>query len=178
MVGRLSIEQCFTNFEMPATTTASAVDYLDRKLGSSTTAEYSGIDFTVPPVADYVFAYSAKNYVNLVTAINEIRSSNNAVRFRKWCAEIDGELANEGRGRASLGAMQKLLRELEIAESRWSADINEHVKYVPREISLRKIWGIGPILQSAGLSTLSIRDPILWSSKPHLLFLNDLYQTV
>ena len=61
--------------DCPRYSAATAIDYLDNKIGESTSVEYVGVDFLVPPVADYVMAYCNKKKVDLVTAINEIRDS-------------------------------------------------------------------------------------------------------
>ncbi len=154
-----------------------AVDRLDRKMGESSAAEYAGVDLQVPAVAEYVMAFASSKQVDLVTAINEVRSSQNATRFREWCAEIDAELASDQRGRTSIRPVQKILREVEAVEKNWASDIDDLVRYRRRQISLRKVWCIGELLESFGLAAIDVNDPIISASKPHLLFLNDLYRT-
>jgi hypothetical protein len=94
----------------------------------------------VPAVGDYVMAYAAKNHVDIPTATNEIRLSQNAIRFRERCGKIDEELADFS-GRPSVRALQKLISEIDHVASKWESDLDEGVKYVRREISLRKVWG-------------------------------------
>lgn len=155
-----------------------AVDYLDREMGNSTAAEYSGIDFAVPPVAEYVVSFCKKNKVDLITGISEIRSNKHALTFRKWCSELDETLVDGRNGRSSVANVQKLLKEVDKVSTGWAIDIERYVKYVPRELSLSKIWGIGSLLEATGLSKIQVNDPVLNPKTPHLLFLNDLYREI
>ena len=54
--------------------------------------------------------------------------------------------------------------------------MNEEVKFRKRKINLSKIPIIGDLFQAFGVKKIEIKDPILFPSKPHLIFLNDLYQ--
>lgn len=155
-----------------------AVDYLDREIGNTTAAEYSGIDFAVPPVAEYVVSFCKKNKVDLITGISEIRGNKHALIFRKWCSELDEALVDGRKGRSSVANAQKLLKEMDKVSTGWATDIERYVKYVPRELSLRKIWGIGSLLEATGFSKIQVNDPVLTPKTPHLLFLNDLYREI
>lgn len=152
-----------------------AVSYFDKRLGSIEAAKYAGVDISVPPVVEYVSAFAAKNKVDLLTASNEIRHGKNAVTFRERCAKVDDEVAACS-GRASVLSLQKLLNEIDRVASKWESDLDEGVKYVRREVSLRKVWGLGSILESFGLDKLTIKDPIVFPNHADLLFLNDLYR--
>ena len=145
---------------------------------SSPAYQYASIKLAVPPVVDYVFGFADTQRVNILTAVNEIRESNHAKEFRSWCSEIDVELANAS-GRQSILLIQRLLSEIDKVASEWKSDLDEGVKHVSRTISLKKLWGIGPLLEALNLDTRKIKDPILLSSDTSsLLFLNDIYRPV
>ncbi len=152
-----------------------AIAHFDERFAATDVAQYAGVDVTLPAVVEYVMTFATANKVDLPTAVSEIRGSKNAIRFRERCRKIDEELAGFS-GRASVHALQKLIREIDELTSKWEKDLDEGVKYTRREISLRKVWGIGAVLESMGLGIFTIKDPIISSNHADLLFLNDLYR--
>src|SRR5439155_25631162 len=116
-----------------------------------------------------VVAFAAKNQMDLITAIKEIRHSKNAVRFRERCGKIDQELT-DFTGRSSVLSLQKLIHEFDKVAAKWENDLDEGVKYVRREVSLRKVWGLGSLLESLGVDKLTLKDPIIFLKDGDLLF--------
>jgi hypothetical protein len=153
-----------------------AISHFDKRLSSIEVAEYAGVDLSVPPVVDYVMAFAAKNRVDILTATNEIRLTRNAVRFRERCGKIDEELTDFA-GRPSVLSLQKLIHDIDEVASKWKNDLDEGVKYVRRQVSLRKVWGLGSLLESLGVDKLTLKDPVIFSRDGDLLFLNDLYRS-
>jgi hypothetical protein len=154
-----------------------ALQELERRIVDTGLAKYAGIDLAVPPVAEYVFNHYHQSGVDLASAINEIRNSKNARLFRRYCSAVDAELAHLS-PRASLATLQRLLGDVRRAADKWLGNFNEGVHYVTRQISLRKVWGIGPLLEAIGAAPIQFRDPVLWSPEnASLLFLNDLYRS-
>jgi hypothetical protein len=156
-------------------TSEIAIAHLDERLAATSVAKYAGIDLLLPPVFEYVMTFMQANKIDLPTAVNEIRCSKNAIRFRNRCQKIDEELVDLS-GRSSVHALQQLISEIDALASKWEKDLDEEVKYIRREISLRKVWGIGVILESIGLGTFTIKDPVISPNHADLLFLNDLYR--
>lgn len=154
------------------------ISHTENIMRNSEAYKYASVQLSVPPVVDYVLSFAKKNQVNLETAVNEIRESDHAHKFRLWCAEIDVELVN-ATGRSSISLIQKLLLETEKVVSLWREDIDESVKYVSRKISLKKVWGIGKLLEALGIDVIKIKDPILTSPTTNcLFFLNDIYRPI
>lgn len=148
---------------------------LDNKMHNSTACELVGANITVPPVAEHVIAFAKFNNLSLIDAIMVIRSNKNAQAFRKRCYEIDQVMLDVS-PRSAVSEMQKLVEDIDSVASIWTNDINEGVQYVKRTISLSKVWGLGSLLESTGLSKITVKDPILWNKTPDLLFLNGLYK--
>lgn len=172
------IEYLYNNFgwKDKPTTAKLVISHLDQKITQSDAGKMAEIDLRTPPILESVLRFKARESVELPIAINEIRASKNAIAFRKWCSEIDNELRGCS-GRSAIPIMQKLIGELDSVAEAWEKDLNLHVHYKRRTISLKKIWGIGSLLEAVGLSEFEINDPVILQSKQHLLFLNDLYRS-
>ena len=139
-------------------------------------AQYAAIDFSVPPVADQILWLRKTRGVDLASAVNALRDSKHARRFRRYAADVDAELTGLS-PRASIAPLQRLVREVQEVARSWTEDLDAGVRHVQRRLSLRKIWGLGPILEAFGLDGFAVKDPVLVARKPHLLFLNDLYRS-
>lgn len=154
------------------------ISHTENIMQDSQAYQYASVKLSVPPVVDYVFGFAKRSRVNVATAVNEIRESDHARKFRRWCAEIDVELAN-ATGRSSISLIQRLLSETEKVVSSWRVDLDEGVTHVSRTISLKKVWGIGPLLEALSLDTMKIKDPFFLSPKTSsLFFLNDIYRPI
>ena len=154
-----------------------AIGRLENHIKNFESIEYAGVDFSVPPVAEYVINFVKKKKVDLPTAVHQIRISKNAIAFRNKCSEIDDFIKSFG-PRSSVPLLQKLIQEIDEFVLKWRNDFNLGIKYEIREISLRKLWGIGSFLDSVGLGEIAVKDPVLKYKYPHLLFLNDLYKSM
>jgi len=152
------------------------VEFFDERMSQSTGAHLAGIDFSVPPIIDYVLSTCRNQGVDLATAVNDIRSSKNAVRFRSWCAELDDELRSR-EGRAMTQATQRLAREVDATAQAWQTDLNLGVKYALRTVSLRNLWVVGGLISALGFGEFPVRYPVIIQKRKHLLFLNDIYRT-
>lgn len=156
-------------------TTKSVIEQFDQKIIESQDGVISNIDVKIPPVVEHVIYFSKAQNISISESINEIRYSKNGVAFRRYFADLDGEMKSLS-PRKKLPAQQKLCKELDQLYGEWLNDMNSEVRYRKRKIKLAKIPIIGKILESVGMSEININDPIIFPGKPHLLFINDLYQ--
>ena len=146
----------------------------ERKIQSSPLYELLEINPTIPPVVEYVLDFSKQNDLSLMDGIFEIRNSDNAKRFRSYFSTlITGQI--DLTKRVSFGELQVLEQEVHSAATDWVTDLNEHKLYETRNVSLRAIKYIGPLLGMVGSGTIKIKSRILKHKYPHLLFLNDVY---
>ncbi|MEW6349416.1 MAG: hypothetical protein AB1646_10165 [Thermodesulfobacteriota bacterium] len=153
-----------------------AIEELERQMANSEALRYAAIDFSVPPVAEQVLLLHRMHGLDIAAAVNELRDSPHARSFRRYCGHLDDELLNLT-PRASLCSLQRLVRDVRKAADQWKGDLDEGVRHVTRRLSLRKIWGLGPILEALDLDKVTFRDPVVLAPcKAHLLFLNDLYR--
>lgn len=136
---------------------------------------YVGVNLKIPAVSEHVLAFAERNSMSPLRAAREIRDSRHAKAFRARCGEIENEIRHFGH-RSAFRDMQKLLIEVDTLSAKWQEDIDVEVKYRRRTIPVGSLWGIGRVFKAAGLKEISIKDPVIYKSKPALLFLNDLYR--
>lgn len=163
---------------LPIKTSAAevAINELEREIAATPAVRYASVDFAVPPVAEQVLFLHREHGLDIASAINELRDSKHARSFRRYCARIDGELA-ELSPRASVRPLQRLVTEIRSVVGVWKDDLDEGVRHVTRTLGLRKLWGLGRTLEALGLDAFTFRDPVLFAPrKSHLLFLNELYR--
>jgi hypothetical protein len=151
----------------------NAVKFVDKKMQKSATNYFLNAHWNIPPVAEYVLRIADERDADLVSAIFEVRESKHARDFRRWCSEMSGTIRQ---GRSGMAAAQKVYAELERECSAWQRDVNEHVKYQHRTLSLGDFWFIGKILKVFGMEKVHLKDPVIAVDKPYLLLLNDLYR--
>lgn len=153
-----------------------AISYFEKRLSETSAFNLAGIDLKVPAVAEYALNFAEKNKCDLPTAVNEIRNWKSAQKFRAWCKKMDEELSSSSK-RSSYQTFQKMASDIDKAISKWGSDLDDGVKYFKRQISLRKIWGVGNILSIFGLDKIEIKDPVINSRRyENLIFLNDIYR--
>jgi hypothetical protein len=153
----------------------AVVSRADSAILRSPKLEFVGVDFSVPPVGEFVVGRARAQRVTLVDAAIEVRNSKHASAFRARCAEIDHELGSAGR-RSAVRLLQKLVADVDRVTASWAMDLDDGVRYVKRTVSLRKLPLLGPLLEAIGLAEFSIRDPVIRPRDKSLLFLNDLYR--
>lgn len=151
------------------------VGEFEKHLAETAATPYAAVDFSVPPVAERILWLRKTHGIDVATAVNELRNSKHARRFRKYAADLDSELWALS-PRASIAPLQRMVREVHEVARVWSEDLDADVHHVERRVSLRKLWGLGPILESLGIDGFTVKDPVLFAKNPHLLFLNDLYR--
>jgi len=155
-------------------TAHEVVQRFHRKLASGDAGTLARIKVDAPPVLQAVLQKHSSG-TDLISAVLELRNSKNAERFRAACKKLDDTIKKIG-PEAALKPAQDLRNELNEVSTQWEFDLDEGVRYVKRTLNFGKIWGLGPFLEFFGLEKFSIRDPVISSRKPHLLFLNDLYR--
>ncbi len=156
-------------------TAASVIEEFDQRFNETQSGIISNINIKIPPIVEHVLYFSKAQNISISESINEIRNSKNAMMFREHFNALDFELRNLS-PRKKIAVYQPIFREIDKLCSAWEADMDAEVKYRKREIKLAKIPIVGKVLDSIGIGNISINDPILFSSSPHLLFINDLYQ--
>ena len=151
------------------------VNEVDKEIRRKNAKYLEPLCVDIPPVTDWVMRIASTRKMDYKKAIMVARNSKNAVRFRKWCAEMT-EMTLQGR--AGLRAAQRIRRELEKASAAWCEDLDEDVRYKTRKINLCKLPLIGGVLTTLGVEEAEqeLHDPVLAPTRPYLLLLNDLYR--
>jgi hypothetical protein len=155
-------------------TAISVINQYDQRFSESASGIVSNINIKIPPVVEHVFYLSKTKNITISDSINYIRNSKNATRFRKYFDSLDDEL-RDLTPRKKLPIYQRLFREIDSLSNTWLLDMDEEVKYRTRRINLTKLPIAGKVFETVGIGNLSIPDPIIFPSSPHLLFINDLY---
>lgn len=156
-------------------TATSVIQEFDQRFSETQSGEISNVNVKIPPIVEHVLYFSKAQNISISESINEIRNSKNARMFREHFNALDFELRNLS-PRKKIAVYQPIFSEIDKLCSIWEADMDAEVKYRKREIKLAKIPIAGKVLESIGIGNILINDPILFSSSPHLLFINDLYQ--
>lgn len=151
------------------------INSFDNQILSSDSGNIANIDITVPPLVEHVFYFARKNGLPIITAINEIRRSKNAIKFREYCNSLDLEL-RELTPRKKATIYNKLFKDINRVCLEWAEDLDNGVKYRKRNINLVKIPLFGKLFEVAGIKEIAVNDPILFNTDTHLFFLNDLYR--
>lgn len=148
------------------------VENFDRSVGSA--GGLVSVNFSLPPVVEYVAKYASVKGCTLYESAMEIRNSENAVRFREWCSRLRGLLSE----RAGTAERQEVERELRAVCDAWKQDVGERVNYRTRKVSLDWIPVVGRILKAGNFHEIEVKDPVLAvdETTSYLLFLNDLYR--
>jgi hypothetical protein len=142
----------------------------------------SYVNFTIPPVAEYVAKLSVQKNATLVDAVFEVRESDRAKEFRKWSGERNRVIAG---GRSGLREQKSVLTKLETTCQAWASDLAEGVTHRKRKITWGELPWLGSVIKTleidkllglVGWETKEVKDPVLWVDQPYLVFLNDLYQ--
>lgn len=132
------------------------------------------VDLSIPPVAELVLNYAKRKKCSLYAATLEVRESNNAKRFREWCAKFVSLGFQE---RAGAKEQIEMLDDLKQACEVWRKDVREEVEYKTRKLNLENLPYIGVVLKALNMHEREpIRDPIVRPNKrySYFLFLNDL----
>lgn len=155
-------------------TASMVINHVDQKIYESSSAHIANININIPPVVEHVLYFSKAQGISITDSINEIRNSKNANLFRSYINHLDQEI-KELSPRKRIKILQPLFNDIDKLRELWAHDMNEEVKFRKRTINLSKIPIVGSIFESFGSGKIEINDPILSASKPHLLFINELY---
>lgn len=135
--------------------------------GSEVSKTFRGYDLRleIPPVAQYII-HRTDRRSELAEQTLEVRDSQHAKEFRKWCSELQRALHA---GSVGVEMVQRLHGELEKACEIWSKDVRNHVNYRRRALRITSLKSI------LGEVEAEVKDPILFGGGlRHLLLLNDL----
>jgi hypothetical protein len=131
-------------------------------------------DIEIPPVPEYVLSVAQARRISLRQATTEVRNSQNAQRFRNWCANVVS-LAYDGGLRAKQ-QYRKVQQDFSTVRELWKEDVGEGVRHQTRSIKLSDIPLVGKLLAATGMAEVTIKDPVLTVDEKYrsFLFLNDL----
>lgn len=156
-------------------TASSVIEQFDQKFNESKSGVISNVNVKIPPVVEHVLYFAKAQNISISDSVNEIRASQNATRFRQYFNDIDNELRNLS-PRKKIPVYQKLFSEIDALCNIWVEDMDMEVRFRRRKINFTKIPLVGKILESIGVSEITVSDPIIKPDAPHFLFINELYQ--
>lgn len=162
-------------YERSKTMASEIVTYFDQKICQSESGQFANINVKIPPVVEHCLYFAKNNNLSIPHSIMEIRNSKNARKFREFCSNIDSEL-RELNPRKKVSVYQKIFKDVDRLCVSWKEDLKEKVNYQQRNIALSKIPLFGKVFEILDIKNVVVKDPIIHQSKPHFLFINDLYR--
>jgi hypothetical protein len=157
------------------TTAAIIIEHFDQQFNQSASGQFASFNIKIPPVVEHILYFSKAQDKTILESVNEIRNSKNAIAFRQYIQKLDDEL-KDLTPRKRIEIYQPLFRDIDRLCNSWSLDMKNEVQYRKRRISLSTIPIMGKLLDVIGAGQIEIKDLILFSDTPHLLFINDLYR--
>ena len=97
---------------------------------------------TIPSVADYVCAIAEAKRISVREATLEVRSSQNAAKFRQWCSELVAlEYGAYRHTEASHNETERIFAEIAELGRKWARNVGENVNYKTRTLTLAEVPG-------------------------------------
>lgn len=135
------------------------------------------LEYEAPPILEFLVKRSAEKNISIITALNDLRQTNNAKRYREFLTKMRVYASNLD-NKSNRIEYLKIAREIKRIAKAWGESLNNEtgISYVPRKIKLSTLPLVGKILEIANMSEIEIKDLVLWGVPGHLAFCASWYE--